>query len=682
MRCFFVGFVAVLCGVSASAAGPTVSLESLLKEMVDRERIARLPAPAFTCRQASSYDRKQTDPQNANTWFANEDYGQFIREETNQGRHEWVVMEHDGPGAVVRMWTPLWPNIDKAIVRFYLDGATEPAIAVNFNDLFSGHALAKPPLSFISWSTTKGDGWAEITKERMRGVGGDCYLPIPFAKGCKMTLDMKPFYYAVNYRCYAPGTRVQSFSMAGLEAARQTIERVSTDLDQFRPILYDNPLAAEKEVPRGGQLSLDLPDGPSAVQLLQVKLPADLALGQLRTTIVEMTFDGEQTVWCPLSEFFGVGLRGGTVRDWYRSAAADGTLECRFLMPYEKSARITLRNVAEKPIKLGLSVAVKSHSWDARSMHFHATWRHQNPLKTRPMSDWNYVDIAGQGVYVGDTLCVWSPVGAWYGEGDERIYVDGQRFPSHLGTGTEDYYGYAWGMADRFDSPFISMPRRDHAGDRNNWVGLTTTSRVRLLDGVPFTKRLKFDMEVWNWADTRMAYAAAAFWYARPGATSNRAPTPDEALRAAADVPPPVPGLYECESLPIVAHSGKLQTSTQSMAGLDWSGEGQLFVQARRVGDFLEMDIPAKDNASQRLLLTLTKSYDYGILRLSVNGQAISPDFDDFGPKPVVAKPLDLGVFTPRDKHFRLRVEVVGANPASRGPKYYFGLDCVRAVKP
>ena len=37
-----------------------------------------------------------------------------------------------------------------------------------------------------------------------------------------------------------------------------------------------------------------------------------------------------------------------------------------------------------------------------------------------------------------------NPVEAWWGEGDEKVFVDGEKFPSHFGTGTEDYYGYAW----------------------------------------------------------------------------------------------------------------------------------------------------------------------------------------------------------------------------------------------
>ena len=62
-------------------------------------------------------------------------------------------------------------------------------------------------------------------------------------------------------------------------------------------------------------------------------------------------------------------------------------------------------------------------------------------------------------MYVGDCLTLFNTVYAWRGEGDEKIYVDGESFPSHFGTGTEDYYGYAWCRPERFTGhPFIAQP--------------------------------------------------------------------------------------------------------------------------------------------------------------------------------------------------------------------------------
>ena len=112
---------------------------------------------------------------------------------------------------------------------------------------------------------------------------------------------------------------------------------------------------------------------------------------------------------------------------------------------------------------------------------FEVEWRQENPIHTQPRQDWNYVEVRGAGVFVGDTLAVTNPVKTWWGEGDEKIYVDGETFPSHFGTGTEDYYGYAWGSPEPFEGPFHAQPRCD--GPDN--YGHTTVSRVRILDAIP-----------------------------------------------------------------------------------------------------------------------------------------------------------------------------------------------------
>ena len=79
---------------------------------------------------------------------------------------------------------------------------------------------------------------------------------------------------------------------------------------------------------------------------------------------------------------------------------------------------------------------------------------------TRPFRDWHLARIEGQGQLVGTLLNVENPPGAaWWGEGDEKIYVDGERFPSLFGTGTEDYFGYAWSTPERFAHAYHAQTR-------------------------------------------------------------------------------------------------------------------------------------------------------------------------------------------------------------------------------
>jgi hypothetical protein len=222
------------------------------------------------------------------------------------------------------------------------------------------------------------------------------------------------------------------------------------------------------------------------------------------------------------------------------------------------------------------------------------------------------------------------------------------------------------------------MPRRDGTS-RDDWRGYTTTSRLRLLDEVPFERSLKFDMEIWDWAATKLEYSAATFWYARPGATSNRGPMPEEAARPLLEAPQQrrIAGAIECEQLPIVAMTKGLRIEKQSEM-LDWSGGAQLFVQGRRIGDFIELRIPASAPSAKKIILYATKSWDYGVLRFSINGQVAGKDYDAYSAESSLSGPIELGTFKPKDGQYILRVEVVGSNPAARGTKAYFGLDAMK----
>ncbi|MBP5622544.1 MAG: DUF2961 domain-containing protein, partial [Thermoguttaceae bacterium] len=160
--------------------------------MLDRNAITLVPN--YVCKQASSYDRAAKSPDE--NWFANADASQFIRVEQNGDREESVLMEAEGPGAIVRWWitAPHYKNN----FYVYIDGATEPTISGNIADVVGGEQLCGAPLS----------------AERARGR--NLYLPIPYAKSIKVTCDnMKEqgnLYYQIDYRTYPKDATVESFT--------------------------------------------------------------------------------------------------------------------------------------------------------------------------------------------------------------------------------------------------------------------------------------------------------------------------------------------------------------------------------------------------------------------------------------------------------------------------------------
>ncbi len=524
----------------AEDAREVITIKSLLQEMVDRDAVAQVASPYYQCRQASSWDRSQKAVNGPN-WFANHDYDRYLRKETTKGRTEYVVMEDNVPGCVTRIWRPLGigNELPKTTIRFYLDGSPSPAIEANFTELMSAQSVFNEPFSFIASDEKNSKQQIGLPKD-YKQMGGDLYFPIPYAKNCKVTLEPHPkpgdaphnvFFYIINYRSYESGTPVQTFTMDRYKGTETLHMRIGKALSEpGSGVKKRESLNIAETLEPGKAMSVALPGGSHAIRELALDIPPEAHADAVKDLWISIRFDEALTVWCPVSEFFGGGrfkrdahpespaADGMFIRPHWnrnRSVTANGAFKSWFVMPYQSSGEFQILNKGTKPIAVKASLGIGAWSWDKRSMHFHANWRSSETPGCH--ADWNYVEIMGQGTYVADTLSIFSRPKRWYGEGDERIYIDGESFPSHLGTGTEDYYGYAWGMANFFDSAFISAPPRDLRG-KGDWSGDQTVSRERLLDAIPFKSSLKVDMEAWNGAGVH--YSVGTMWYGVPGASA------------------------------------------------------------------------------------------------------------------------------------------------------------------
>ena len=203
-------------------------------------------------------------------------------------------------------------------------------------------------------------------------------------------------------------------------------------------------------------------------------------------------------------------------------------------MPYQEEAEWSVDNLGNQPVTVELSVESGPYVWTDNSMYFHSTWRMDDPTPGFPLFDYNLVNVKGKGLYVGDQFTVLNPEQGWWGEGDEKVYVDDDTFPSHFGTGTEDYYGWAGGVVpnpvDEFDEPFLANVRVASP----NSMGYNTCTRTRVLDAIPFNKSIDFNIESSGSNRTswfHLQYSVNSFWYAKPGAVSNRTPLPEMASR-------------------------------------------------------------------------------------------------------------------------------------------------------
>ena len=505
-------------GPEATPEPGEISVLSLLGEMIDLERLARLPAPRFTAGLAASTDRRSRRPEDGESWFANDDFvtetlPNLVRVETRpDGGKRYVLLDTDGPGAIVRIWTATTAGT----LRIHIDGDAKPVLEAPIADLLRGAVSPfVAPLAHVA------------------ARGNNLYFPFPFARHCLVTVDdivsVDPFtgkpmgklYYQIGYRRYraADAARVRPTSAAELTRAAPTIGRVAK-------ILRDGPpappgrdggsLAIEATTVQPGHASVTTvaaPPGGGEIRELRIATP-ERTPQKLRSTRLTIAFDGETTIDAPLIDFFGTGPAWNTYSSLPFTVASENLLICRFRMPFAKRAVVTIARRDPGAIDVSGTVDVTAAPFGKASLLFHAGWRPREIVRTRPFRDWHVAGIEGQGHLVGTLLNVENPPdAAWWGEGDEKIYVDGETFPGLFGTGTEDYFGYAWSTPERFEHAYHAQTATAGAG----FGGLYSMNRFHVLDPIPFSRALRFDLEIWHWQDTSIAVDATLYWYARPG---------------------------------------------------------------------------------------------------------------------------------------------------------------------
>jgi hypothetical protein len=524
----------ILAAMFTAVAPAQQNFGTLLEELADRDRLAVHPDGAYTQHQASSYDRRATSlgaPFN----YANADTANFIRTTVVGGQTEYVLMEDTGPGALTRWWMTGDSNTTGEL-RVYIDGQASPILSGQMQNLISGSdALFGESLSFQSRAGV--------------ASGHNLYAPIPYSSGVMVTYRgpvneipgwNPPVYYNINYRKYQPATNVSSYAANSPSVYSQQVADANAVL--ATPAVTGNvanTYTVSGQSLAAGQSVSHQVTGNGAIRRLNVKVSGADEAAALKSTYVELVFDGQRTVRVPVGQFFGNGESAGsaafnTFGDFYRKLEAGGELTSYWVMPFEDAAEVRLVNRGAQNVTVDLEVDSGAWQWDANSMHFHADYRAEENIATRGgngTTDWTYLNARGRGTYVGDTLSVRNGSGGWWGEGDEKVYVDyldangagHNSQPVHVGTGTEDYYGYAWAHGETFSKPFIAQP----IGQGNYSPATTVNSRVRALDAIPFDENFKFDMELWHWNATEVDFGATTYWYGEPGAAS---------LRVAADL--------------------------------------------------------------------------------------------------------------------------------------------------
>lgn len=507
--CTCASILACACNTDNNDTAYDVTLSSLLDEMVDREKLTSYPAIEYKAGQVSSYDRR-TVSKDEPGWWANDDGAGYERLDTIAGRYEKVMCDLNGAGVVTRIW--MTTKEKYGTMRIYLDGAKNPQIIIPAYD------MKRFPLDVPDGLSLTHTHY----QREMGGVGGNSFfLPIPFANSCKITFEEPditkkiPRYYHIGYRLYPQGTSVKTFTIKEAKSLLDKMVAVSNEL--LNPSEESGiPSIVEGTIKPAKSLTLNISGDNQKMSKLIIKTsdPEDF--------MITANFDGVRTVSAPLAHFAGAGIGAPKVDGWWLKKDADSII-VRFPMPFRKTAEISLVNISAKDVEASILAETNDCKWSERTLYFHTSFRSEDAIPVSPdydsddNLDWNFMTITGRGVYVGDLLSLNNHAIDWYGEGDEKIYVDGEKFPSFMGTGTEDYYNCSWAPVIPFLTPYGGAPRADEESSH----GLNAFLRTRNLDNIPFAKSLTFDIEMLSWHHGTVDYNATSFWYGDLNSVTN-----------------------------------------------------------------------------------------------------------------------------------------------------------------
>lgn len=352
-------------------------------------------------------------------------------------------------------------------------------------------------------------------------------------------------------------------------------------------------------------------DGPGCITHFYCAL-AFPEVTDYRDAIVRCYWDGETapSVEVPLGDFFG--LAHARIRCVHSALVSVNPgfgsshgLNAYFPMPFATGARITLEHRGDGPLG-GLFPAFWYHidyeAYDrpppADVLRFHAQWRQEKPtVAVGPQPNVqlheavnldgadNYValEASGAGQMVGLLLQINNIAGGWYGEGDDMVFIDGERWPPSVhGTGTEEIFGGGACPAHEYAGPYHGF----HLIEAPDYAGLVGAYRWFVHDPIRFTRSLRWTVEHGHANNFANEYASVAYWYqtephaAFPVLPARNALRPflpaayDEAhtafsaaLRSALQALPDQAPLYRVAAIGELFYAGRFGAALQQLRG-------------------------------------------------------------------------------------------------------------------
>ena len=177
---------------------------------------------------------------------------------------------------------------------------------------------------------------------------------------------------------------------------------------------------------------------------------------------------------------------------------------CYWDMPFRKNCRITIENLDDEDVTVYYQIDYLVGEVPDDCGYFHAQFRRINPLKYKEV--YTILDnVSGKGHYVGTYLFWGVNNNGWWGEGEIKFYLDGDReYPTICGTGTEDYFCGSWnfdvdGKYTEFCTPYAGMSKVTKTDGTYLANRRFSMYRWHITDPIYFKNEIKVTIQALGW---------------------------------------------------------------------------------------------------------------------------------------------------------------------------------------
>ncbi|MEI7983584.1 MAG: glycoside hydrolase family 172 protein, partial [Bacteroidota bacterium] len=336
----------------------------------------------------------------------------------------------------------------------------------------------------------------------------------------------------------------------------------------------------------------------------------------LRRIVMRIYWDHETkpSVEVPFGDFFGTGFTYRPYISQYIGMTSGGYI-CYFPMPFERHARIEISNETLQEVYAfyyQIDYQKFEGALESDVAYFHAQWKRS--IRTDYDSNYVILNAEGRGHVIGINLNMQSYDGSFgYLEGDEMVYVDGEKKPSIHGTGTEDFFSGGWYFSkNEFAGPYHGLIYK------NDTTGRIAAYRLFIPDPIPFKKNIKFTIEHGHGNQEIADYSSTAYWY-QMEPHSPFPPFPVGGLRIPIRLVKPA-RLIAAEKLKFQLNGLKSRVMDMSEFGPEWGDNKQILIEALDKSSF-GLTLNGLKEARYDIILYYSLGPDYGDADIFINDE-------------------------------------------------------------